>query len=58
MLFKLITAEAEVSVARSEMEAEKRKYEIEHEQWEALITQVREIQKLQASQQAEIARNQ
>lgn len=53
-----ITAEADVSVARSEMEAEKRKYEIEREQEEASITQVLEIQKLQASQQAEIARNQ
>ncbi|WP_425037430.1 flotillin family protein [Primorskyibacter sp. S187A] len=53
-----ITAEADVSVARSEMEAEKRKYEIEREQKEASIAQVREIQTLQAEQEAEIARNQ
>ena len=53
-----ITAEADVSVARSEMEAEKRKYQIEREQKEASITQVREIQTLQAEQEAEIARNQ
>ncbi|NVO54322.1 flotillin [Rhodobacteraceae bacterium B1Z28] len=53
-----ITAEAEVSVARSEMEAEKLKYQIDREQQEASITQIREIQTLQASQEAEIARNQ
>lgn len=53
-----ITAEADVSVARSEMEAEKLKYQIDREQQEASITQVREIQTLQASQEAEIARNQ
>ncbi|MFY0619748.1 flotillin family protein [Shimia sp.] len=50
-----ITAEAEVSVARSEMEAEKRKYEIEREQKEASINQEREIQMMQAAQEAEIA---
>jgi uncharacterized membrane protein YqiK len=53
-----ITAEADVSVARSEMEAERLKYQIEKEQQEASITQVREIQTLQASQEAEIAQNQ
>lgn len=53
-----ITAEADVSVARSEMEAEKVKYQIDREQQEASITQIREIQSLQASQEAEIARNQ
>ena len=53
-----ITAGADVSVARSEMEAEKLKYQIEREQQEASITQIREIQTLQASQEAEIARNQ
>ncbi|GAA6208704.1 flotillin domain-containing protein [Cognatishimia sp. WU-CL00825] len=53
-----ITAEADVSVARSEMEAEKLKYQIDREQQEASITQIREIQSLQASQEAEIARNQ
>lgn len=53
-----ITAEADVSVARSEMEAVRLTYQIEKEQQEASITQVREIQTLQASQEAEIARNQ
>ncbi len=53
-----ITAEADVSVARSEMEAEKLKYQIEREQKEASIQQIREIQTLQAKQEAEIAQNQ
>lgn len=53
-----ITAEADVAVAQSEMEAEKRKYQIEREQKQAEIAQVEEIQSLQASQEAEIARNQ
>ena len=53
-----ITAEADVSVARSEMEAEKIKYQIEREQKEASIQQIREIQTLQAKQEAEIAQNQ
>ncbi|WP_270731684.1 flotillin family protein [Shimia sp. Alg240-R146] len=53
-----ITAEADVSVARSEMEAEKRKYEIDREQKEASINQVREIQMMQAAQEAEIAQKQ
>ncbi len=53
-----ITAEADVSVARSEMEAEKLKYQIEREQQEASISQVREIQTACASQEAEIAQNQ
>lgn len=53
-----IAAEADVSVAQSEMEAEKRKYEIQREQKEASIAQIREIQILQAEQEAEIARNQ
>lgn len=53
-----ITAEADVSVARSEMEAEKLKYQIDREQKEASIAQVREIQTLQAEQETEIARNQ
>ncbi len=53
-----ITAEADVSVARSEMEAEKLKYQIERDQKEASIEQIREIQTLQAQQEAEIARNQ
>lgn len=53
-----ITAEADVSVARLVMEAEKRKYQIEREQKEASIDQIREIQTLQAKQEAEIAQNQ
>ncbi|AKS45198.1 Uncharacterized membrane protein YqiK, contains Band7/PHB/SPFH domain [Octadecabacter temperatus] len=53
-----ITAEADVAVAQSEMEAVKKRYEIDREQEEASISQVREIQTLQASQEAEIARNQ
>jgi len=53
-----ITAEADVSVAQSEMEAEKRKYQIEREQKQASIKQVEEIQTLQAEQEAQIARNQ
>ncbi|MCF2906483.1 flotillin [Octadecabacter sp. CECT 8868] len=53
-----ITAEADVAVAKSEMEAVKKRYEIDREQEEASISQVREIKTLQASQEAEIARNQ
>ncbi|WP_299723428.1 flotillin domain-containing protein [uncultured Tateyamaria sp.] len=53
-----ITAEADVSVAQSEMEAEKRKYQIEREQKQAEIKQIEEIQTLQAQQEAQIARNQ
>ncbi|MBB3994843.1 putative membrane protein YqiK [Sulfitobacter undariae] len=53
-----ITAEADVAVARSEMEAERLKYQIDREQKEASITQIQEIQTLQARQEAEIARNQ
>lgn len=53
-----ISAEADVSVAQSEMEAEKRKYQIEREQKQAEITQIEEIQTLQAEQEAQIARNQ
>ncbi len=53
-----ITAEADVSVARSEMEAEKIKYNIDREQEEASLDQVREIETLKAKQQAEIARSQ
>ncbi|MEP1650637.1 MAG: flotillin domain-containing protein [Paracoccaceae bacterium] len=53
-----ITAEADVSVAQSEMEAEKRKYEIERDQKHAEIKQIEEIQTLQAEQEAQIARNQ
>lgn len=53
-----IAAEADVSVAQSEMEAEKRKYQIEREQKQAEIAQIEEIQTLQAEQEAQIARNQ
>ncbi|MGC3940136.1 flotillin family protein [Roseobacter sp. EG26] len=53
-----ITAEADVSVRRSEMEAEKLKYQIERDQREAEIAQIREIEILQAQQEAEIKRNQ
>lgn len=53
-----ISAEADVSVAQSEMEAEKRKYQIQREQKQAEIAQIEEIQTLQAEQEAQIARNQ
>lgn len=53
-----ITAEADVSVAQSEMEGEKRKYQIEREKKQAEIKQIEEIQTLQAQQEAQIARNQ
>lgn len=53
-----ITTEADVAVAQSEMEAEKRKYQIERDQKEAEIKQIEEIQTLQAQQEAQIARNQ
>lgn len=53
-----ISAEADVAVAQSEMEAEKRKYQIEREQKQAEIAQIEEIQTLQAEQEAQIARNQ
>ncbi|WP_299872697.1 flotillin domain-containing protein [uncultured Sulfitobacter sp.] len=53
-----ISAEADVAVAQSEMEAEKRKYQIEREKQQAEIAQIEEIQTLQAEQEAQIARNQ
>lgn len=53
-----ITAEADVSVARSEMEAERLKYQIDQEKKEAEIKQIQEIQELQVQQEADIARNQ
>ncbi|WP_299627892.1 flotillin domain-containing protein [uncultured Tateyamaria sp.] len=53
-----ISAEADVAVAQSEMEAEKRKYQIEREKQQAEIAQIEEIQTLQAQQEAQIARNQ
>lgn len=53
-----ISAEADVAVAQSEMEAEKRKYQIQREKKQAEIAQIEEIQTLQAEQEAQIARNQ
>ncbi len=53
-----ITADADVSVRRSEMEAERLKYQIERDQQQAQIAQIKEIQILQADQEAAIARNQ
>ncbi len=53
-----ITADADVSVRRSEMEAEKLKYEIERGQREAEIAKNKEIEILQADQLAAIAQNQ
>jgi len=53
-----IASEADVAVAQSEMEAEKRKYQIEREKQQAEIAQIEEIQTLQAQQEAQIARNQ
>lgn len=53
-----IASEADVAVAQSEMEAEKRKYQIEREKQQAEIAQIEEIQTLQAEQEAQIARNQ
>lgn len=53
-----ITAEADVSVARSEMEAERLKYQIDQEKKEAEIKQIQQIQELQVKQEADIARNQ
>ncbi len=52
-----ITAEADVAVRQAEMEAERKKYEIERAQQEAQIAQIKQIQILQAEQEAEIARN-
>jgi len=53
-----ITADADVSVRRSEMEAAKMKYQIERDQQEAEIAKVKEIEILQADQMAAIAKNQ
>lgn len=53
-----ITANADVSVRRSEMETERLKYQIERDQKQAQIAQVKEIQILQAEQEADIASNQ
>lgn len=51
-----IDAEAEVSVRRSVMEAERLKYQIEKDEQEAQIAQIQEIETLKAAQEAEIAR--
>lgn len=51
-----IDADADVSVRRASMEATKRKLQIELEEQEAEIAQVREIEALKAAQLAEVAR--
>ena len=53
-----ITADADVSVRRFEMEAEKLKYKIERDQREAEIAKNLELEILQADQLADIAKNQ
>ncbi len=53
-----ITAEADVAVRRAQMEAERLKYEIERDQRQAEIAMTKEIEILQADQEAAIARNQ
>lgn len=52
-----IDAEAEVSVRRSAMEAERLKMQIDREQEEARIAREQEVELLKASQAAEIARS-
>lgn len=54
----VLSAEADVSVARSEIKTERLKYQIDHEQQEASIIQIQKIQTVQARQEAEIARTQ
>ncbi len=51
-----IDADAEVSVRRSAMEAEKLKYQIQQEEEGALIAQIQEIETMKAAQDAEIAK--
>ncbi|MHA3915021.1 flotillin family protein [Halovulum sp. GXIMD14793] len=53
-----IDAEAEVSVRRSAMEAERLEYQIDKDERAAQIAQKQEIETLRAAQQAEIARRQ
>lgn len=53
-----IAAEADVAVRRAQMEAERLIYQIERDQREAEIAKIKEIQILQADQEAAIARNQ
>ncbi|VAV89593.1 Inner membrane protein YqiK, partial [hydrothermal vent metagenome] len=50
-----IDADAEVSVRRSAMEAERQKYKIEQDEQQAKIEQVQHIESLRADQEAEIA---
>ncbi|MEZ5751536.1 MAG: flotillin domain-containing protein, partial [Paracoccaceae bacterium] len=52
-----IDAEADVSVRRSAMEAEKLKMQIERDEEEARIARTQEVEVLKSAQQAEIARN-
>lgn len=51
-----IDAEADVSVRRSAMEAEKLKLQIERDEEEARIARTKEIEQMKAAQEAEIAR--
>ncbi|MGR3492892.1 MAG: flotillin family protein [Shimia sp.] len=53
-----IDAAADVAVRQAAMEAERRKLSIERDEEEARIAQVKEIETLQAAQQAEIAQRQ
>lgn len=53
-----ITAEADVAVRRAQMEAERLKYEIDRDQRQAEIAMTKEVEILQADQEAAIARNQ
>jgi uncharacterized membrane protein YqiK len=53
-----ITAEADVAVRRAQMEAERLKYEIDRDQRQAEIAMTKEVEILQADQEAAIALNQ
>ncbi|MGB1234429.1 MAG: flotillin family protein [Planktomarina sp.] len=53
-----IDADADVSVRRAAMEAEREKYKISKDEQEAEIAQIQQIETLKAAQQAEIAERQ
>jgi len=53
-----IDADAEVSVRRAAMEAERLKYQIEKDEQEAKIQQVQQVETLRAAQESEIAQKQ
>ncbi len=53
-----IDADADVSVRRAAMEAERQKLAIERDEQEAQIAQIQQVQTLQAAQEAEIAERQ